>query len=142
MHRAYFATRARWKRLLSPIYPSHPLFILLDCIENLWVMLLSFWVSTWPNRFQKNMWMLIELEACLDQGILRCRSKASSLMARVPMANNLISNTVFTSAMLEGRPSFLDLKTKLICFIWSGSNDNTRHKVNVDTITKAKQQGG
>lgn len=81
-----------------------------------------------------------ELDTCLDRGIGKCRAKASFLMARVSVANHLITNTLwYTLTVWAGKSSFLEtLQKKLVRFMWAGPQATTRHRVRVVIITRPK----
>lgn len=88
--------------------------------------------------------MMKELETRLDRRISRCSSRATSLMARIAVANHLITSTLwFTLTVWAGKASFLEtLQKKMVRFICAGTNATSRHRVDAETLTRPRRQGG
>lgn len=62
---------------------------------------------------------------------------------RWPTTSSLVPSGTFTLTVWAGKASFLDhLQKKMIRFIWAGTNATASHRVNADTFTRPRCQGG
>lgn len=84
------------------------------------------------------------LQEALDKRLAMARRKPQTLMLRVQMANQLISNVLwYMLHVWPGDFSFLDSLDKQIReFIWSGQVEAKRPRLNHNLLTGSKDDGG